>query len=350
MTPRERVLTALQRKMPDKVPRTMGFNQAVLERVRDPEDYFGVELRSVSFKPTRRDTRFSEYLSNLPEDVEVGDLETLMTYSEWDYRPGSHEANPLAQVETAEELEAYYFPDITADYRYEGLREKVNTLKQRGFATVGRQPYLGGIIFEAAWRLRGFDRFLTEMVFNKPLASCLMDRLTERGAYNAAILAEAGVDILYLGDDLGTPTGLILSPDLWRELLKPRLSRVIGSARRVNPAIHVVYHSDGVIAPVLPDLIEIGVDILNPVQPEYMDPAALKEQYGDRLSFWGTVGDHTFMSFATPEQVKEEVRRRIETVGVGGGLIVAPAYDTYSDIPWENILAFFEAVDRYGTY
>ncbi|GAH20261.1 unnamed protein product, partial [marine sediment metagenome] len=109
-------------------------------------------------------------------------------------------------------------------------------------------------------------------------------------------------------------------------------------------------HSDGNIEEIIPELIEIGVDVLNPVQPEAMDPVKLKKTYGNDLSFWGTMGGQTTIPFGTPEQVKQEVRERVETVGRGGGLLIAPGHMLQPEVPWENIVAFFEAVEEYGKY
>lgn len=135
---------------------------------------------------------------------------------------------------------------------------------------------------------------------------------------------------------------------MWRKWLKPRLARVIEQARRVKPDILIFYHSDGDCTAIIPELIEIGVDILNPVQPECMNPAELKKEYGDRLAFWGTIGTQTTMPFGTPDEVKAVVKERIETVGKGGGLLLAPTHILEPEVPWENVLAFFEAVEEYG--
>ena len=137
---------------------------------------------------------------------------------------------------------------------------------------------------------------------------------------------------------------------MWRRWLRPRLTQVIAAARSVRRDILVLYHSDGNLSAIIPELVEIGVDILNPIQPECMDPAALKSQYGGRLSFWGTIGTQTTMPFGTPQQVKEEVRCRIETVGQGGGLLLGPTHTLQPDVPLANIVAFFEAVGEYGSY
>ena len=131
--------------------------------------------------------------------------------------------------------------------------------------------------------------------------------------------------------------------------MKPATAATISAAKAVNPDVIALYHSDGVIDEIIPELIEIGVDVLNPVQPECVDPVALKEQYGDRLSFWGTIGTQTTMPFGTPEEVRETVKRMIETVGKGGGLLVAPTHLLEPEVPWENIEAMIQAVKDFGT-
>ena len=158
------------------------------------------------------------------------------------------------------------------------------------------------------------------------------------------------MDILFTGDDVGTQHGMMMSPTSWRSWLKPLLAKVIASARAVNPDIPVWYHSDGKIEAIIPDLIEVGVTILNPVQPECMDPARLKKQYGDQLSFWGCVGTQSTMPWGTPEEVRDTVKRLIQTVGEGGGLVIGPTHVLEPEVPWENVLALADAVREFGKY
>jgi uroporphyrinogen decarboxylase len=143
---------------------------------------------------------------------------------------------------------------------------------------------------------------------------------------------------------------MLMSPRMWRQWLKPRLARVIEAARAIKPDILVWYHSDGDCRAIMAELIEIGVDILNPVQPECMDPAQIKAQYGDRLSFSGTIGTQTTMPHSTPAGVKAVVKERVATVGQGGGLFLAPTHVLEPDVPWENVIAFIEAAEEYGEY
>jgi uroporphyrinogen decarboxylase len=205
-------------------------------------------------------------------------------------------------------------------------------------------------LFESAWYARGFENFLMDLAERSPIAAMLLDRLLEIRCGQARVFAEAGADVLRLGDDVGTERAMMISPAIFRSMFIPRYRKIIEIAREIKPDILVFFHSDGDCREAIPDLIDIGVDILNPIQPECMDPAALKAQYGDRLAFWGTVGTQTTMPFGTPDDVRNEVRERIRTVGEGGGLLLAPTHLLQTEVPWENIVAFFEAVDEFGEY
>jgi uroporphyrinogen decarboxylase len=158
------------------------------------------------------------------------------------------------------------------------------------------------------------------------------------------------VDLIILGDDIAMQTGMLMSLKMWREFLKPRLKRIIEAAKKVKPDALVFYHSDGKVWDAIPELIEVGVDVLNPIQPDCMDPAEVKREFGKDLSFFGTVSVQETLPKGTPKDVEEEVKLRIETVGKGGGLLIAPSHVLQPDTPWENITAFFEAVEKYGYY
>ena len=155
-------------------------------------------------------------------------------------------------------------------------------------------------------------------------------------------LVRLGVDMVWLGDDVGAQQSMIIAPDLWRRLLKPRFAALIAELKRINPAVVIAYHTDGCVEPVIPDLIEIGVQVLHPIQPMCMDPAALKRTYGAHLTFMGTVDEQSTLPFGTPDQVRAEVRERLRTVGRGGGLILAPTHHVQLDTPIENLLAMVE--------
>ena len=212
----------------------------------------------------------------------------------------------------------------------------------------GNLPHLGGELFESAWRLRGLEAFLLDLVERPDWADYLLDRLTGLARRSAQALAAAAVDVLALDDDVGMPGTMFISPALWRRFFKPRMAEIINAARDIKPDLRALYHSDGTIEPIVGDLIEIGVNALNPIQPEYMDAQKLRRRYGTRLALWGTVGRQTTFSYGSPEEIQREVKVRIETLG-RAGLVLCPAYDIDEpDIPWRNISAFLEAVRKYG--
>lgn len=161
-----------------------------------------------------------------------------------------------------------------------------------------------------------------------------------------------GVDIVLTGDDFGTQRGMLIYPQIWRRIFKPRYARVFRELKELNPAIKIAYHSCGSIVPIIPDLIEIGLDILNPLQPRAagMDGKILKKKYGDRLSFFGAIDEQKVLPFKSPEEVKEEVRVKISDLAPGGGYILAPAHNIQPDTPLENIFAMYEAVNEHGRY
>ena len=199
-------------------------------------------------------------------------------------------------------------------------------------------------IFEISWYLRGMDRFMEELLCGEEIATALLDRITTIRVGMAQRYAAAGADILMLGDDVATQIDMMISPQLWRETIKPRLAQVIAAAKAENPEILIFYHGDGNMARIIPELIEIGVEILNPVQPECMDPFEMKRLYGGQLSFWGCVGTQTTLPFGTPESIRANCRELIERVGAGGGLLLAPTHTIEPEVPWENIMAFVDAV------
>lgn len=143
---------------------------------------------------------------------------------------------------------------------------------------------------------------------------------------------------------------MMMSPEIWREWLKPTIKKAIKAAKDIKPDLIAYYHSDGVIYDIISELIEIGVDVLNPIQPECMNPIKVKEMYGDRLSFWGTIGTQTTMPFGSSREVEEKAKLMIETVGKSGGLVIAPTHLLEPEVPWENVVAFVNAVKKYGKY
>lgn len=341
--PRQRVLRALQHKRPDITPFHFELTPALYEEFRrrtggeSVDEFYDFDIRHVGITGTKLKTDFSAYLPGLPETASV---------DEWGvgHVPGSlyhfdRMVHPLAGLKDVGDLLDYPFPDVTADYRTGHFRESVRKLHNMGYFVQGRNCS----IFETAWYMRGMENLLVDFHDNQELAGKLLDIVTEMNSCLVAGLTEAGCDCIALGDDVGTQRGMLMSPSVWREWLKPRLARVIGSGKRINPGIHVWYHSDGDISAIIEDLIEVGVDILNPVQPECLDPLWVKREFGDRLSLWGTIGTQTTMPFGTAEEVQRVVLGNIRNLGRDGGLVIAPTHVLEPDVPWENVEVFVEA-------
>jgi uroporphyrinogen-III decarboxylase len=150
--------------------------------------------------------------------------------------------------------------------------------------------------------------------------------------------------MIWLGDDVGAQNAMLISPAMWRRFLKPRLAELISSLKRLNPQVKIAYHSDGMIYPIIQELVEIGLDVLNPIQPAAVDPVRLKKEFGDRLCFWGSVDLQHTLPYGTPGEVKEEIITRLETIGANGGLIIGPTHNVQLDTPLENFWAMVNTI------
>jgi len=194
-------------------------------------------------------------------------------------------------------------------------------------------------IFETAWALRGLEKMLMDLALNPDLAECILDIPYSYHLTAAKKLVQMGVDMIWIGDDVGAQNAMLISPQQWRKIFKPKMANFIQTLKNIKPGLKVAYHSDGNIHPIIGDLIEIGLDILNPVQPASMNPARIKKEFGDKLSFWGTIDEQHTLPFGSPADVQKEVKQRIETVGKNGGFIISPAHHVQLDTPLENFWA-----------
>ena len=251
--------------------------------------------------------------------------------------------HPLTRASSVREIEAYPWPDFEGlDFSY--LKPKVEEIHSQGLAVF---VWAECTVWETAWYLRGMENLFVDMVGDREMAERLLDVVTDLACYRVRKFAAAGADILGLGDDIGMQSAPLMSPDMYRGWLKPRLARVIAAAKAVAPDILISYHSCGYVEPFIDDLIEIGVDILNPVQPECMSFEALHKTYGHKLSFSGTIGTQQMMPYGTPGQIREEVRRNLAAAGPAGGLFCTPTHMLAPEVPWENVEAYVEAVRNY---
>jgi uroporphyrinogen decarboxylase len=348
MTSRQRVLAAIHRRTPDRVPREILLEHRVADRLavhfgtRDLVTALRQDIVYTYPTPTRFKTDFSPYF-NRPgvtwDEWGRGRIwDSEMHYAEYLY--------PLEHAETVDEILHYPFPDVGAPYRVENLQKKVAAQHARGFAVYGDVSET----FEIAWQIRSMDRLFEDMLHDDEKATVVLDQITDCNAALARAYALAGVDILYTGDDVAMQTGLMMSKKLWRQWLGPRLKKVIQAARDILPDLPVQYHSDGKINDLIPDLIDAGVTILNPVQPECVDHAWVKAAYGAQLAFHSGLGVQSVLPFGSPEDVRQHVRAVIATLGAGGGLVVGPSHVIERDTSLENILAMLAAIDEFGQY
>jgi len=225
--------------------------------------------------------------------------------------------------------------------------EKAAQLRGRGLAVCG--AYACGV-FEQAKHWLGDAETLT-MAFESPgHLGDELDRVTEWKMAIYGAYARAGVDIVWIGDDLGAQDRLIMSPEHYRQWYRPRHLRIVEHLRSIRADLRIAFHCCGHATPLIPDLIEIGIDILEAVQPECMDLAELKREFGRDLSFWGGIGLQSILARTSPEQVDEGVRGILSVLAPGGGYLAAPCHTLTEEVPWEIAVACQEAVQRYGVY
>jgi uroporphyrinogen decarboxylase len=261
---------------------------------------------------------------------------------EYDTVFGTGRYTEIAQhpLEEDSAIDSYTAPDPLRDELY---RESGWTID-----TFGGEYYIVGVtvttVFETAWALRGLEKILMDFVVNPELADRILEIPFRYHLSAAKRLVQMGVDMIWIGDDVGGQHGMVISPDHWRTFLKPRLAEFIATLKDMNPDVKIAYHSDGNIYPIIPELIEIGLDVLNPIQPASMDPAKLKREYGSKLCFWGSIDEQQTLPFGNPDEVRREVLTRLDTLGKGGGLIIGPTHHVQLDTPMENFWAMTDTV------
>lgn len=268
------------------------------------------------------------------------------------HEPGSKAAhhmtymhNPMKDFDSVEQILAYPMPV------FDNAGLALQTEQAKAFHEADK-PVIGfmqSTVWETAWYMRGMENLMCDMMSEDPMATVLLDRVTEIAIQRAVSYTKAGADGLFLGDDIGMQRTLMMSQELYRTWLKPRLKRVIDAARAVNPDVIIFYHSCGYVTELIPDLIEAGIDVLDPVQPECMDFKEISDAFGDRLSFHGTIGTQTVMPFGTPEDVRRKVFENLDIAGKKGGLYVCPTHLLEPEVPVENIVAYVQACVDYTT-
>jgi uroporphyrinogen decarboxylase len=237
-------------------------------------------------------------------------------------------------------LDRYIGPDPNCPELYTEAERVICAYKDE-YWIVGVTPTT---IFESAWALRGYERLLMDMAAHPAKADRVLEIPYHYHKTVTQRLVKLGVDMIWLGDDVGGQNAMLMSPKMWRTYLKPRMADLIASLRAINPRIKIAYHTDGVVYPIIPELIEIGIDVLNPIQPMAMDPVRLKKEHGDRLCFWGSMDIQQTIPFGMPADVKNEVVTRLKTIGQDGGLIIGPTHNLQLDTPLENFWAMVNTI------
>ena len=354
MKHRDRVLTALSHETPDRCPMQVSFTPEFAARLSQEVDIGAGKLHN----PHGGGNTY-ELERHLDEDMLLTSVGWANWYyqeadsyiDEWDigwcsvaydtpYGSGRYtefDHHPLAEDGA---IENYQPPDPTNPELYKEAEWVLQNFKD--------EYWIVGVtvttIFECAWALRGYERMLTDFALNPDLAERILDLPYHYHLAAAKKLTQMGVDMIWIGDDVGAQHAMLISPKMWRRFLKPRMANFIAELKAINPQVKVAYHSDGCIYPIIPDLIEIGLDVLNPVQPASMDPVRLKREYGDRLCFWGSIDEQHTLPFGSAADVRAEVRSRIETLGKHGGLILGPTHHVQLDTPMENFWAMIDTI------
>jgi len=309
----------------------------------DYRDYFDFSEKYVSDLTLKDYTteKFEKYF-----DVHVD----LIDHWGVGYQNGSEAAkhmhymvNPMKLFTTIEEFKKYPYPDYFNSDNTK-LKADIQKIKNEGYIA---KAVMSCTVWEISWYLRSMEQLMTDMILNPELARYHFDRVTEISCHRAREFALAGVDLILTGDDIGMQNTIMMSEDMYVEWLKPRLKKIIKAAKDVNPDILIEYHSCGYVEPFIPHLIECGIDILNPLQPESMDFNKIYSLYSNQIVFKGTIGTQTTMPFGSTDDVKNIVKQNLDLVGDKGGLFVCPTHMIEPEVPLENILAYIEACKNY---
>ena len=362
MNRRERVLAAIDHQETDFVPYNFHAVPAVWHKVcqhyglkdnHQAMEFIGNHIVKVgsdfNYNPWATEVgQVALTLSGGPVHTELdegGELHQDEFGCVWDRRGGLPHpvAYPMAHIEgpaqLSQALEEYTFPDPYREGRFEQARQLADRYRGEVFL-FGK---LGMCLFERAWSIRGMSQLLIDMAVQPEFVEELLDRILYE--WNLPIIDQQlalGVDGFYFADDWGTKTGLMFSPGMWRRFIKPRLAIIYQHCQEAG--VIVGQHSDGAVQELFPDLIELGLHVFNPLSPSVMDPPVVKQGYGHQLTFYGGIDVEHTLPLGTPQEVREEMRSRSETMGQGGGYILQSSHTILEDVPMENITAYIEEV------
>lgn len=365
MNSKQRVHAALTRTaLPDRVPMQFDLSRSLLEQFSAktgiPVDYTRSYYEDVTYRISANELRTALGSdcaivgAGLPAGYDHPQTDDGCIVNEFGMKmkPGLLYYDvigmPFTGDVTPEAIRAFPWPDPRAAGRFDKA--------ERDIARFGHDYFVIGdlelTMFEMAWHMTGMEKLMIDMSSGEEYIGALLDHVMTWSAGVGKQLVALGVDAIWTGDDFGAQNGMLVSPRMWRKYFKPRMAELWQELKQANPNVVICYHSDGAIAPILNDLIEIGLEVFNPVQPNVPghDPEALKSTYGDRLSFWGAIDQQQLLPFGTPEQIEADVKAKIEVLGRGGGYMAAPAHIVQADTSVENVEAFIAAVKKHGAY
>lgn len=346
MNSRERVLTALNHKEPDRVPIHNFLTPEVLEKVEKETNTKGYDAEIAAGNEWliySVGVCANFYLKNTEEYVD----EWGITWRRVPHEGGIYTEMVNHPLSDLKNYDNYRFPDPYDEGRYSGLEDVIEKY---------RKDYLivGGIactLFENSWYLRGMENWLIDLIQNRDFAHELLDRLVDFYIKCGEKLIDFGVDVIWTGDDFGMQDRMFIRREQFLEFFKPRYAKIYSELRKKKKDIFFAHHCDGYIEPIIPDFIEIGLDILNPIQPKCMDPVEINKKFGKNLSFWGTVDNQYILPFGSEEELYSELRRLLKNVAPGGGYIIGGAHCIQpTPVHQGNMFKMVEFVKKYGKY
>ncbi|MBC8545646.1 hypothetical protein H8711_01670 [Clostridiaceae bacterium NSJ-31] len=346
MTSKERVLMTIHHEEPDRVPVCATYVPEVAEKLAakyHPDGDLGVALGNDMVK-IASGLENSFYYKPDPEYVCPYGITWKNIRNETGHFTEIYKS-PLAG--DPQKIYDYVMPDPTQ------ATDVIEATKD-AIARYGKEKWIIGScqcsVFEAAWYLRGLDTFMMDLAMEEDYAIALLDKVMQYPLQMGLQFIDLGVDMVWLGDDIATQQNMMMSPDMWREHFKPRYAEMFAAFKKRNPNIKLCYHSCGNLQAVVDDLVEIGLDVLNPIQPMAMNPAEFKKRFGSKVTMYGTLDVQQVMPFGSPEDVRNEVKKLIHDCAPGGGYILSPAHHIQSDTSVENIEAFYQAARDFGAY
>ena len=328
---RERVARVLAHEEADRVPFDVAGSGEepfvnLINSMNLPPDHrtFALEgdFKYIAFHSLANSPeQYLPYLPGLPEEAQVSDwgVGKVHLVTQEGYEAGWKTWCPLAGLNTVEELEEYPWPDFTDPRRHADLEERLKAAKNEGYTVIGQ---MSQTIVEICYGLRGIEQLMIDFYERPEYVEALFEKVAERRRFQARRMMEAGADILRIGDDIATQESLIIGPALYRERIKPFHASVIATARKIRPDVPVLYHSDGNLTELIPDLMDAGVTAIHPVQPECMDLGAIKREYGKDLILWGCRPMQSVFAHGSHDDARKHMRFLMETMAPGGGLVV----------------------------